>query len=94
MNGEWVKVEAMTDEQVTARFGTWEDLLKGKENSPSIQRDFIDEVQESAHAVAELVKKGFVFEEAVAAVKSRPRAWIGAVPWVEAKRQAREILEK
>ena len=96
MNGERAKersaIEVMTDEQVIAKFGTWEDFLKGKESSPSTQQDFIDEVQESAQMVTMFVKKGFTFEEAVAEVKAQPGAWIGVLPWVEAKRQAREML--
>jgi hypothetical protein len=96
MNGEITKeravIEEMTDEQVIAKFGTWEDFLKGKESSPSAQQDFIDAVQEAAQKVAMFVKKGFTFEEAVAVVKTHPGAWIGVLPWVEAKRQAREML--
>lgn len=92
---EWLNVmtvaciEAMTDEQVTAEFGTWEDFLK-KLVTPSLKQDILVEVQNSVRQVVDLVRSGIEFDKAVRQVK--PNTWIGMVSWVEVKRQAREML--
>jgi len=91
-------VLALTDDQITEMYGTWQELLNRKKEGNLTERQerlaLINDVKWSADCVVDLVTRGRTFEYAVEMERNRAGSWLGLVPWVEVKRQAREILAK